>query len=117
MASLAEAKTVAEHFRIERPFQVGLYENNGNINDTFLVTCGDGHHYLLQHVNTSVFPMPERVMAGGGLHQSAHDALSLLNVRNGKRWNGGTASGGDAWDRARAMWDAALHRWGRLLQR
>jgi hypothetical protein len=99
MSHLSEAQSVAEHFRIPKPFRVGLYENNGNINDTFMVTCADGHRYLLQHVNTTVFPMPERVMAG--MEASILAQHRALASRNGSRWKPlelvETESGGDVW--------------------
>ena len=36
---------------------------HGNVNDTYLVTCADGQHYVLQRLNTAVFKQPEKVMA------------------------------------------------------
>jgi hypothetical protein len=66
MIAVSEAGKIASHFSIEHPIEVSDFPGKGNINlDTFLVAAGaERRSYLLQRVNTDVFPLPERVMLG-----------------------------------------------------
>ncbi|MGI8923247.1 MAG: phosphotransferase [Fimbriimonadales bacterium] len=66
MIAVNEASRVAACFKIDQPIEVCDFAGKGNINlDTFLVAAGsERRNYLLQRVNTEVFPMADRVMAG-----------------------------------------------------
>ena len=57
---------VARQFDLADPIAAEPFTRRGNINlDTALIQAGpEGTAYLLQRINTDVFPMPERVMAG-----------------------------------------------------
>lgn len=64
MLTVGVAHEVASQFAIPANFRLTPFAGRGNINlDTFLVECTEGS-YLLQRINTDVFGMPERVMAG-----------------------------------------------------
>lgn len=64
MLTMGVAQEVASQFAIPAHFTLTPFAGRGNINlDTFLVQCSEGS-YLLQRINTDVFGMPERVMAG-----------------------------------------------------
>ncbi len=62
----AEFLRVAREFDLRDPMAAEPFARRGNINlDTALVQAGpDGEAFLLQRINTEVFPMPDRVMAG-----------------------------------------------------
>lgn len=78
MVSVQEAQAVASLFQIPQPVEVEDFAGKGNINlDTLFVTAGpERTPYLLQRINTDVFPMPERVMAGMiSVLESQHDAI------------------------------------------
>jgi len=66
MIAVNEASRIASYFSIDQPIEVSDFPGKGNINlDTFLVAAGENRrNYLLQRVNTDVFPMPNRVMLG-----------------------------------------------------
>ncbi len=66
MLSLDHARTIADQFHIEHPFEIEFFEGRGNINlDTLLISAGpEKRAYLLQRVNPDVFPMADRVMTG-----------------------------------------------------
>ncbi len=57
---------IARQFQIPEPIQIEEFRGRGNINlQTLLVQAGpDNATYLLQRINTDVFPMPQRVMQG-----------------------------------------------------
>lgn len=57
---------VARQFDLSEPIVAEPFARRGNINlDTALLQVGSGGDaYLLQRINTDVFPMPDRVMAG-----------------------------------------------------
>ncbi len=62
--SVSAAQEVAQQFSIPSRCDVTPFGGRGNINlDAFLVECAEGR-YLLQRINTDVFALPERVMAG-----------------------------------------------------
>lgn len=62
--SLDDIGWVAQQFQIPRPVTVTPFPGRGNINlHTYSVMAG-GQAYLLQKVNSDVFTMPHRVMAG-----------------------------------------------------
>jgi len=66
MIAVDEAGKIASYFSIDHPIEVSDFPGKGNINlDTFLVAAGvERRSYLLQRVNTDVFPLPDRVMLG-----------------------------------------------------
>lgn len=66
MIAVNEASRIASYFSIDQPIEVFDFPGKGNINlDTFLVAAGvERRSYLLQRVNTDVFPLPDRVMLG-----------------------------------------------------
>lgn len=66
MLSLDDARSIANHFHIEQPFELEFFEGRGNINlDTLLVSAGpEKRAYLLQRVNPDVFALADRVMTG-----------------------------------------------------
>lgn len=95
-------------FAIEQPIEVMDFEGKGNINlDTFLVCSGaDRKNYILQRVNTAVFSMPDRVMAGmsaaldaqrrslvaGNAHsESGWRAMELIPTIEGAPYHNGDA--------------------------
>ncbi len=56
--------SIAEQFSLEgRVLEVHEF-GNGNINDTYLVTTdsNEGHHFVLQRINTQVFKHPRLIM-------------------------------------------------------
>ncbi|MEQ1936203.1 MAG: phosphotransferase, partial [Fimbriimonadaceae bacterium] len=62
--SVLAAQEIAAQFSIPARFDVTPFGGRGNINlDTFMIECTEGR-YLLQRINTDVFALPERVMAG-----------------------------------------------------
>jgi hypothetical protein len=62
--SLDEIHWIAQRFQIAGPSSVTPFPDRGNINlHTYLVEA-DGQEFLLQKVNSDVFKMPHRVMAG-----------------------------------------------------
>jgi Ser/Thr protein kinase RdoA (MazF antagonist) len=59
---------------------------SGNVNDTFRVQAADGRRYVLQRLNTRVFPRPELVMdniARLGAHVAGRSATL---TRSGRSW-------------------------------
>lgn len=66
MIAVSEASRIASNFSIDGPIEVSDFPGKGNINlDTFLVAAGsERRYYLLQRVNSDVFPLPDRVMRG-----------------------------------------------------
>lgn len=54
---------IAEQFQIPEPVCQIKPLGEGNVNDTFLVRCqGMGDQFVLQRINTTVFPRPDLVM-------------------------------------------------------
>lgn len=66
MSANAAARRIAEQFCVDAPLEIEEFKGRGNINlETLLVQAGpDGESFLLQRINTDVFPMPDRVMKG-----------------------------------------------------
>ncbi|SBO42462.1 phosphotransferase enzyme family protein [Cyanobium sp. NIES-981] len=62
-SSMTDLRGIAEHFAL--PAAVTSVEplGNGNVNDTFRVETAGGQRFVLQRLNTHVFPRPELVMA------------------------------------------------------
>lgn len=60
-----EARAVAARFALGGEPVTAVRYGSGHINDTFLVTAGNGHggRFILQRLNGHVFPAPEVVMA------------------------------------------------------
>lgn len=61
-----KASQLMEHFRIEGTVVHTVSHGNGHINDTFLVTvenlAGEQKRLILQHMNKTIFTMPEELM-------------------------------------------------------
>ena len=83
-----EARAIAEKFRINKPIEIEPFKGRGNINlETYLVTSGHmAVPFLLQKVNSNVFPMPERVMAGMVASLQAQKAALDGGVAEGEGW-------------------------------
>lgn len=95
----AEALRIIDAFAIDTPLEVSEFAGRGNINlDTFLVTTASSR-YLLQRINTDVFPQVDRVMSGmtasleaqRSLLESGHThgaagwrAMQLVPTRDGR---------------------------------
>jgi N-acetylhexosamine 1-kinase len=62
----AEFLQIARQFALDEPMAAEPFARRGNINlDTALIQAGpNGDAYLLQRINTDVFPLADRVMAG-----------------------------------------------------
>ncbi len=63
--SQREIRNLVNQFIIYGDFLVGVPFGNGNVNDTYQLTFDQGGlrlHYILQRVNKSVFPEPEKLM-------------------------------------------------------
>lgn len=54
----ALAQAYAPHGTVGSPVAFG----GGHINDTYLLSCGDGSQFVLQRINQNVFPDPHAVM-------------------------------------------------------
>lgn len=82
----AEFLQVARQFALDEPIAAEPFARRGNINlDTALVQAGpNGDAYLLQRINTDVFPMPDRVMAG--MCQSLEAQRSARNQFTHLEW-------------------------------
>ncbi len=92
-----EARAIAAKFRINKPIEIEPFKGRGNINlETYLVTSGHmAVPFLLQKVNSNVFPMPERVMAGMVASLQAQKAALDSGVAEGEGVEaGGVASAG-----------------------
>ena len=97
-------RAAAEQFAPQdRVLEVREY-GQGNVNDTFLVTLEDAEakHFILQRLNTRVFPRPELIM--GNLRvftEHVQARLSREPVPLGRRWDGPRAllrkDGEDYW--------------------
>ncbi|MDQ2985613.1 MAG: aminoglycoside phosphotransferase family protein [Armatimonadota bacterium] len=89
MIAVVEASRIASRFSIEEPIEVSDFLGKGNINlDTFLVAAGPNRrNYLLQRVNSDVFPLPDRVMAGMVVSLDAQrQSLSSGHTHAGAGW-------------------------------
>ncbi len=82
--------TLAARFAIPSPIRAITPLGRGLINETFRVTAAD-QHFVLQHLNSTVFPAPEQIMANWRV-LSAHLATipaaavripSLIPARDG----------------------------------
>ncbi len=83
-----EARAIAARFRINKPIEIEPFKGRGNINlETYLVTSGHmAVPFLLQKVNSNVFPMPDRVMAGMVASLEAQKAALDCGVAEGEGW-------------------------------
>lgn len=88
-------EVVSAYSRIGKVNELTPY-GNGHINDTFLIATND-KRYILQRINTTVFPCPEKVMANikgvtehirGKVAEKGGDAeratLSVVNTDDGQ---------------------------------
>jgi Ser/Thr protein kinase RdoA (MazF antagonist) len=82
VAAAAQFKT---HQRIMDIEEYG----NGNVNDTFRITldCRENKHFILQRINTRVFPKPELVMLNlRTFTEHVHQRLQSSPPRAGRPW-------------------------------
>ncbi len=88
MHTSREAEAIARMFRIEEPLTLEDFKGKGNINlETLLLQAGPEESvYLLQRVNTDVFPMPDRVMHGMVASISAQQSSVELGHNREHRW-------------------------------
>ena len=54
--------TIAEKFTSRNSVTAVAEFGNGNINDTYIVTCATQEKFVLQRINTHVFKQPHRIM-------------------------------------------------------
>ncbi len=54
--------TIAEKFTPRNSVTTVTEFGNGNINDTYIVTCASQEKFVLQRINTHVFKQPHRIM-------------------------------------------------------
>jgi len=81
---MQEILSIVDHFDLQSPVESIRPYGNGNVNDTYLVTCeGGGKHAILQRVNTYVFTSPETVMAN---MRRATEHLSACAVGEEREW-------------------------------
>lgn len=60
---------------------------NGNINDTFLVTLNYGENFILQRINTQVFPQPELIMLNmRTFTEHVQQRLQRTPLSSDRRW-------------------------------
>lgn len=62
MTELQTARQFASRFALPDRIDEIVVHPGGHINDSYLVNCGGKSRFLLQRVNSSVFPRPERIM-------------------------------------------------------
>ncbi len=82
----AALRVIAAAFAIPGPVRELMPLGNGNVNDTFRLQAADGRRYVLQRLNTEVFPRPELVMdniARLGDHVAGRP---LTLERSGRAW-------------------------------
>ncbi len=79
---------IARQFQIPDPLQIEDFKGRGNINlETLLVQAGpDNVTYLLQRINTDVFPLPDRVMGGMVASVTAQREAVQSGVNAEHRW-------------------------------
>lgn len=83
---------VGEPVRCER-------HGNGHINETFLLRTDEPHDYILQRLNTKVFPDIEGLMSNVAavtthLRRGCDDPRRVLTLGAGARWKILSSSGG-----------------------
>lgn len=79
-------QAIAEAFAIATPVRRLAPLGNGNVNDTYRVEAADGQRYVLQRLNTQVFPCPQLVI-GNIARLGAHvDGRPLTLERSGRTW-------------------------------
>lgn len=80
---LEALKPIAEQFEVPGAICQITPLGEGNVNDTFLVSCqGDtDQHFVLQRINTTVFPRPDLVM-NNMVRLSAHANSKLVQPGN-----------------------------------
>lgn len=92
---MCQLLSVLSAFSIEStPRQCDRY-GNGHINDTYLVVCENGHRYILQRINTSIFRDVDSLMKNislvtGFLSERCDDprrVLTLVPTRKGEPYH------------------------------
>lgn len=94
-------QAIAEAFAIAAPV-LGLAPlGHGNVNDTYLVEAADGRRYVLQRLNTAVFPRPQLVIDNIARLGAHVDDRPLPLERSGRSWElprlVPTRAGGHLW--------------------
>lgn len=88
MSSNAAAHRIARRFMIEGPIELEEFKGRGNINlETHLVQAGPQQAtYLLQKINTDVFPLADRVMLGMVASVEAQASAVRRGLNADHRW-------------------------------
>ncbi|MEX1317212.1 MAG: phosphotransferase [Synechococcaceae cyanobacterium] len=94
-------RAIAEAFAIAGPVGQLTPLGNGNVNDTYRVEAADGRLYVLQRLNTEVFPRPELVMDNISRLGDHVAGRPLTLERSGRTWElprlVPTRAGGGRW--------------------
>jgi Ser/Thr protein kinase RdoA (MazF antagonist) len=85
-AAAERLKAIAEAFAIAAPVRGLAPLGSGNVNDTYRVEAADGALYVLQRLNTAVFPRPELVMGNIARVGEHLDGLATPRLRGGRSW-------------------------------
>jgi Ser/Thr protein kinase RdoA (MazF antagonist) len=84
--AIGPLQAIAEAFAIAGPVRRLAPLGNGNVNDTYRVEAADGQRYVLQRLNTEVFPRPQLVIDNIA-RLGAHVADRPLALeRSGRCW-------------------------------
>ena len=93
-ASAPDLEAIASRFRLPAAVTAVTPLGNGNVNDTYRVDTASGERFVLQRLNTQVFPQPELVMGN----------LLLLSDHAERRRNGLEAGSGEGrWEVPRVI--------------
>jgi Ser/Thr protein kinase RdoA (MazF antagonist) len=79
-------RAIAEAFAIAAPVRGVAPLGSGNVNDTYRVEAADGRRFVLQRLNTAVFPRPELVMANIARLGRHLDSRPAARLRSGRAW-------------------------------
>ena len=74
----ALAQAYAPHGTVGSPVAFG----GGHINDTYLLSCGDGSQFVLQRINQNVFPDPHAVM--DNIQRVTHHLRKRIRAAGGR---------------------------------
>lgn len=82
------AHRIAQRFQIDGPIELEEFKGRGNINlETLYLQAGaERTTYLLQRINTDVFPMPDRVMKGMVASVTAQMEAIGFGLNGEHRW-------------------------------
>ncbi|MCP9926806.1 phosphotransferase enzyme family protein [Cyanobium sp. CH-040] len=107
-------QAIAEAFAIATPVRGLAPLGSGNVNDTYRVEAADGSLYVLQRLNTGVFPRPELVMGNIATLGEHLDGRPAPRLRSGRSWElprlVPARSGGASWlERDGQAWRLLTH--------